>query len=223
MHTLLSKTTKKKFYNKWLYKVSLDLPGYRVFEYKENIQKIISCESVHDLPTYGYFRQSYLNRDNLVSFYCFMSVYDRKSWAQRIERNFVDIYTNDRELFENISMSFSGLVRNRYEPDLDHLNELDNNRIFVNKYPHNRYQYKVFLRPHKMSRDKEAKSSWIKWVRLQKEKILMSNAVENWFFITDYNWDRRYIYVEDEKTLLLLKLRSSDVVGTIHEYHIKNK
>ena len=183
----------------------------------------MSCENIQDLPTYGYYRQSFVNRNNLSSFYFFMSTYDKKSWAQRIERNFVDIYTNDRELFENISISFIDLIRNRYVPDFDTLKDLVNNKIFVNKYPHNRYRYKVFLKPHKMSHDKEAKASWIKWIRLQNEKILMSNSVENWFFITEYNWDRRYIYVEDEKTLLLLKLRNSDVVGTVHKYHIKNK
>jgi len=41
--------------------------------------------------------------------------------------------------------------------------------------------------------------------------------------ITEWNWDRRYMYVEDEMTLLMIKMRSSEVLGRIYEYHIIDK
>jgi hypothetical protein len=40
---------------------------------------------------------------------------------------------------------------------------------------------------------------------------------------TDWNWDRRYVLVEDEGTLLLMKLKNSEVVGTVYNYVIVDK
>jgi hypothetical protein len=51
----------------------------------------------------------------------------------------------------------------------------------------------------------------------------MSEAVKTWFIHTDWNWDRRYILVDEESTLLMLKLRNSDFMGKIYEYVIVDK
>ena len=50
-----------------------------------------------------------------------------------------------------------------------------------------------------------------------------THAVSTWFVDTDWNWDRRYILVEDEQSLLMLKLRGSEVVGKIHNFVISDK
>jgi hypothetical protein len=47
--------------------------------------------------------------------------------------------------------------------------------------------------------------------------------VQKWFLKTDWNWDRRYVLVEDEGTLLMMKLRNSDVVGTVYNYVVTDK
>jgi hypothetical protein len=54
--------------------------------------------------------------------------------------------------------------------------------------------------------------SWIKGVA----GISISEAVEKWFYDTTWNWDRRYVLVDDDKTLLLLRLKNSNVVGTVY-------
>jgi len=37
------------------------------------------------------------------------------------------------------------------------------------------------------------------------------------------NWDRRYILVDNEKTLLMIKLHSPDAIGTVYKYEIVDK
>ena len=103
------------------------------------------------------------------------------------------------------------------------INETANpNIIAAKKLPHNRYRYKVYLQPHK-SKDKTNKSRYVSWCASQGDKIRMSEAVKTWFIATDWNWDRRYILVDDESTLLMLKLRNSDFVGKIYEYVVVDK
>jgi hypothetical protein len=61
------------------------------------------------------------------------------------------------------------------------------------------------------------------WVESQNGKITISPALKDWFISTNWNWDRRYVLVEDEKTLLMLKLKNSDAVGSIYDYVISDK
>jgi hypothetical protein len=51
----------------------------------------------------------------------------------------------------------------------------------------------------------------------------MSDTVKNWFIKTDWNWDRRYVLVEDDQTLFMMQLRSAEVIGKVHEYQILDK
>ena len=58
---------------------------------------------------------------------------------------------------------------------------------------------------------------------MQGGRILISPIVKDWFIKTEYNWDRRYVLVEDSQTLLLLKLRNSEALGRIYDYVISDK
>jgi hypothetical protein len=40
---------------------------------------------------------------------------------------------------------------------------------------------------------------------------------------TEWNWDRRYVLVEDEGTLLMLKLRNPEVMGSVYNYVLSDK
>ena len=95
--------------------------------------------------------------------------------------------------------------------------------VAVIKYPHDRYKHKVYLLPHKMKGDKESKQRYLEWLKKQCPKVTCTKAVEKWFLDTDWNWDRRYILVEDEAMLLMLKLRNSDVVGRVYNYILTDK
>ena len=74
-----------------------------------------------------------------------------------------------------------------------------------------------------MKKDKTSKRRFVDWLKSQDPRITCSDAVEKWFMNTEWNWDRRYVLVEDEKTLLMLKLRNSEVVGRIYNYVLSDK
>jgi hypothetical protein len=74
-----------------------------------------------------------------------------------------------------------------------------------------------------MSGDRDGKQQYLNWIKKQNEKITLTPAVESWFIKTDWNWDRRYVLVEDEATLIMLKLRNSEVVGRIYNYVVSDK
>ena len=74
-----------------------------------------------------------------------------------------------------------------------------------------------------MANDRPAKKKYIDWLKTQMPRVTCTSAVETWFLATDWNWDRRYILVEDDQTLLMMKLRNADVVGKIYNFVISDK
>jgi hypothetical protein len=164
-----------------------------------------------------------LHKQELIALSVFLSKWDSELWAKRIEYNSVDLYTNDKTLYEELSLNFEEFVSSRSEPnecDLDILEHTGS--IIVKKLPHDKYAYKAFLLPHKL-KDRQDKREYVNWISGQSDRILISDVVKEWFVATDWNWDRRYVLIEDSQTLLMLKLRNPEVLGRVYDYVISDK
>ncbi len=221
-----AKLTSRKFYNKWLYKITVNINGGNLMRYNEmsTIAELCLTRDKED-KSWGWNTKAYQDKDDLYKISLFLSSKDKNLWSKRVERNYIDFYTSDHELFEDFSQLISDRIKHRFAPDTeakDILGDVTTN-IAVKKLPHDRYKHKVFLLPHKMKGDKEGKQKYIDWLKRQMPKVTCTPAIERWFVQTDWNWDRRYILVEDESMLLMLKLRNSEVVGRVYNYVLYDK
>jgi hypothetical protein len=219
---LKANTTTRKFYNKWLYKVTLNIPGVAIFrQYRlEQIPLLNFAGQKHSHSTMG---RASLHKQELIALSAFLSNWDSELWAKRIECNDIDLYTNDKTMYEELFLNFEEFVSSRSEPnecDLDILEHTGS--IIVKKLPHDRYAYKAFLLPHKV-KDRQDKREYVDWISGQNDRILISDVVKEWFVKTDWNWDRRYVLIEDSQTLLMLKLRNPDALGRVYDYVISDK
>jgi hypothetical protein len=221
-----TKLTSRKFYNKWLYKVSLKQTGAAIFRYKDlNFVKDFCHQTENSDRPYSVFYKAFQQKDSILELCEFLEQWDAKLWTKRIENNIIDLYTNDKDFYQQVSLKFAEILIHRFEPSIDNLTLLNNDAsvMAVKKLPHNRYRYRVYLLPHKMAGDKEGKQKYINWLKSQNLKVTCTEAVQKWFMHTDWNWDRRYVLVEDEQTLLMMKLRNSEVVGRIYNYVVSDK
>jgi hypothetical protein len=200
------KKTTRKFYNKWDYKVSFFIKGlgYMPRLTIDEAKKRGKSQDVIDMI------------EELEKF-------DSSKYTKRIESNIIDLYTNDRDFFDYFLNKFSSFVRLACELDDDHSELLKNSHTIVaKKYPYDMYHYKIFLKPHKF-KSLEEKRKYLDWLETQKPNINITDNVKEWFYKTDWNWDRRYMYVKDDKTLLMLKLKNSEALGTVYSYVISDK
>lgn len=219
-----TKFSNKKFYNKWYYKVTLEIKGACIFRFGplENTREMLELSDDY-WSSMWWVRQAADKKDVFLQIIDLLDQYDRDSYGIRVESNCVDFYTNQRELFDKLSDGFTEFVKHRFEPKETDKNIIDQkNVISVNKYPHDTYTLKVFLKPHVVtdSSERKAISSWLSG---QVPNITFTSSVKNWFEKTKYNYDRRYILVNDEATLLLLKLRCSEAVGAVYRYMLVDK
>lgn len=222
-----TKPTTKKFYGKWLYKVSLRLEGCTLFRTNtlEEVDKFCLGPKPETHYWYATNAKAYANRLTLLEVSNFLSGYTREDYNLRIESSFFDVYTNNFEFYQGISNKFEKILRHRHEPDVVTAKLLNENKnyISVKKLPKERYNYRVYLLPHKMAKDREGKQKYVDWLKAQSPRITCTTAIEKWFVATDWNWDRRYVLVEDESMLLMMKLRNSEVVGKIYNFVISDK
>lgn len=208
------KKTRRKFYNKWLYKITLNVPGVsttRIYDFKDINDGIFEGEES------SWKVKAHQNRKSISDLFTYLDTLN--DYFKRIERDHIDVYTNDKSVYDDLYNQFKNQTYHRFEPDEEVVQYLDQKNIIVKKFPKNRYQYRVYLKPHNV-KDKTDKEKFLSWLRSQNPKISVSDAVQQWFINTDWNWDRRYILVEDEPTLLMLKLRGSDIVGSVYNYII---
>lgn len=218
------KKTVRKFYNKWLYKITVRAPGAAVF-------RMVDLEQIPDLleelsQNTRTARLYYLNRANesrqdlnlIVSHLCPL---DKSSYFIRVERDCIDIYVNEQNLFEGLCEGMKDIIKHVFRPVQNNLDLLDRKVIIVKKYPKEDFRYRVYLKPH-MIKDRGDKVKYLEWLD-QNQDYSVSNSVRNWFIATDWNWDRRYMLVKNEPALLMLKLRNADAVGSVYEYVISDK
>lgn len=218
-----AKATSRKFYGKWLYKVSLSVEGASIFRSHTLTDVIDFCnDTTTQYSEYTFKGRAARHKSSILQLALFLNS-SSAIWSNRIESEQIDYYTNDKSFYDALSTAFCDTVLHRFEP-AEGSNELleSTESIIVKKLPHNKYNYRVYLMPHKMAGDKEGKTKYIEWLKLQ-ERITCTPAIQTWFYSTDWNWDRRYVLVEDEQTLLMLKLRNADVVGRIYKFVVSDK
>ena len=214
--------TNRRFYNKWLYKVTLHIPGVAIFR-QNSLEKIPLLNFDGQKHTHSTMARASLHRQELIALSSFLLKWNSDLWSKRIECSAIDIYTNDKTMYNDLFLAFEAMACARSEPNEKDLDLLENTgSIIVKKLPHNKYAYKAFLLPHKI-KDKKDKKEYVNWITGQNNRILISDAVKEWFIKTDWNWDRRYVLIEDSQTLLMLKLRNPEVLGRIYDYVISDK
>lgn len=200
------KQTTRKFYNKWNYKISMLQKGVTSLRYRTPAEAADEAE-----------------HPELKSICLSLSTLDHTSYCKRIENHILDIYTNDKSIFDMLYQKHIGIIRSAVAP-AEGIEDLlsDSHSVVVKKLPHNRYKYKVYLQPHKIA-DAQEKNRFINWLATQEPRVNITETVKQWFYKTQWNWDRRYMYVEDDQTLLLLKLKNSDALGTVYTFRVSDK
>jgi len=221
-----TKITKRKFYGKWLYKVSVSVPGVAILRSKLPSEAIefLSVPMPENSYRHSLIVKAHTNSDSLTKLFKFLEAVPVEEWTKRIETNQLDFYTNDQHVYTQFCKKFNNILIQNFEPEEDNLELLKNQySIIVKNLPHDKYQYKAFLKPHKMKGDRDAKQRYIEWIELQGDKIRLTPIVKEWFIKTEWNWDRRYLLVEDTPTLLMLQMRSGEAIGKVYEYVVVDK
>jgi hypothetical protein len=226
--TLALKETKKLFYGKWIYKISLKIPGCAVLRTKtgEDLEYYLSALPF-EFPANAHVQslqaQAFRSKNTLIKLNFLLNTYNKKDYSKRIESDIFDVYTNKKNLIDDLQREFESFIRLISKPKTKNIDRLLKNQrsIFVSSLPKDKYEYRVYLKPHNVKQDK--KPNFVTWVANQGDATTMSESLIEWFIKSTINWDRRYILVDNEKTLLMIKLHTPEAVGTVYKYEVVDK
>ncbi len=223
MNQVKTHQTKRKFYNKWLYKVSVSAKGLGLF-------RVIPLDTIElvcldpSITRYRWYLEDNNDSGALIKIARTLLQEPKDHWSLRIESKTMDIYTNSFDFYELLSKKLARYVFRRYQPDPKNLDIVKTDRqIVCKKLPHKKYQYRVYLKPHTLGSDTKSKSMLADWLSNYGEGIRCTDSVKNWFIRTTWNWDRRYVLVEDEAVLLMMKMRCGNAAGTVYQYVVVDK
>lgn len=199
----------RKFYGKWNYKITLTVS--------------VGAHNLKNIKLLDYSnRFTTEQKKELTDLAWYLSLFPSDKIQIRVEYKSVDIYTNDKKIIDEISEKFSDSLKHIVEV-IETVREDSGTHVFVKKLPHDTYEYKVYLKPHTFKDDRSSKKQYLDWLDSQGSKIKISQKVKDWFMSTNWNWDRRYMYVEDESTLLMLTMRNPSAIGTVYRHVIIDK
>lgn len=212
-------TTSKRFYDKWLYKVTIDFSDFEMSlsRFNKLHSKIKEyCQTGDYFWNFEFWQVESMDahKTQILEFIDVMESYPKDSWYTRLEYYFT-VFTNDIKLYDELSAKY--VIVERSEPDLSNISLIEPNTISVKKLPFGRYQYKVYLKPHKIV-DPVEKLEYIKWMKTQVPRITFSEPIRDWIMYTRWSGDARYILVEDEYTLLLIRMRNQAIIGRIYRH-----
>lgn len=172
-----------------------------------------------NVARHSILRRALAHSEEIVELCKFLKTLNPDDYTKRLESNLIDLYTNDQNIYVNACTLFQDLITHHFEPEENSIDLLSkSNLIVVNKLPHDKFRYKVFLTPHRLKQDRDRKEQFLSWLDTQNGRIKISNTVKDWFIKTDWNWDRRYVLVTDEATLLMMKMANPDAVGKVYEH-----
>jgi hypothetical protein len=191
----------------------------------KDLRDKLSKPEVQEHTYWSSWNKAYANRYAIIDLCDFLLRYTKEVYALRVEGFRLDVYTNDVNFYQTLSLRCESRVLQRFEPNANNIKALQDSKniITVKKLPKDKYRYRVYLLPHKMAKDLASKQKYLNWLKSQQPKVTCTPAIEKWFYCTDWDWDRRYILVEDETMLLMLKLRSPEVMGRVYNFVICDK
>lgn len=226
-----AKKTKKKFYNKYIYKVSLELEGayaLRTLGTQEIIEFATGLRAPPQSDDYEFdtanwkAKNAHLIHSNSKAWLTLLEILNsvpKNESTVRIESNILDVYTNNKNMYDSLCYEFADRTRNRHEPAPGMTDTLldSNQEIFVKELPHGMYNFQVDIKsPLTLKYDELLNLA--DWCKSRKPAIAFTDATYNWLLKRDVYNTRRWIYVDTESTLLMLRLRCNDLLGTVRKY-----
>ena len=111
-----TKQTNKKFYGKWLYKVSFLFEGCALLRSKSFDELEHFCNGPDpDSYRHSLSQRAWNNRENLLKLCVAIKPYTRDIYNLRIEGNILDVYTNDESFYIHTSTELEEFVRVRFK------------------------------------------------------------------------------------------------------------
>ena len=225
MNKLIPKKTKKLFYNEYPYKISTRVAGathLRTWSLSKLIQWCTDGNPLdEDRTRLWWDKKRELKTDKkeeLLKFCIILNSFSDKEYKFRIERSTFNIFVKDKDLFHKMLTALNPFVKEYFEPENDEVLSalLSKKKIIVcDEIPHGMYKYKITLKGGNHP-------GIIEWAdKYPEEKVYVTSS--NRKILSDgHPYYDPWIYVGDEKMLMMINFAVSGKVRSCYEFVSKS-
>jgi hypothetical protein len=224
------KETKKAFFGKYIYKVSLELRGISQLK-RSSLADIASIpkpmDSEFNIPYYKSKQEAYQNKAEILSIGSFLEIESGIcDFKTRAEGSTFNIYTNDRDFVDRFLTAFGKHVFELYEPATKEAGEFlkkNMRKIICDELPNGLFRYKVHI-GYKTIPEK-SREGFLNWTKKYgEERIYMPRSTKNLLGSGGSGFCYgQYFYVSDEKMLNMTLMFFSDYVNKTENYILKSE
>lgn len=215
--------TSKLYYKKYPYKVETRVKGSHFIRSGADYAIDMCNQRLADNKSYNYKFRDLNNNDilNLVEFIKSSKKFVEQGIKTRSEWGTFIFYLEDEKTFNKVVKKVNPWIRSVSKPaskeDLEKL--LDNKKITLcNKLPLKKYHYKIFLN-RKMPVHRREK--FFEWTQNYGDSIRFSGVSKRWMHGVGWCYDP-YMYVEDSKLLLMVKMSLGENIIKTEEFVLRN-
>lgn len=218
--------TSKLYYNEWPYKIACAIDGASRLARQGPSDTKKFCSEATVFSRLGWPRQDAATLDDKIQLLQFTNkvepFLDIKDQVRiRVEGRHFNMFCKDLALLETIYESLEPWVVNVYGPDneqeLKFMLSNDNKKITCDHLPHNKYQFKVYLRNNMQS---DSRDKFLGWSKTYQDRILISKTTIGWLSSwTTYRWTQcPFLYVEDARSLTMIGLFLGGNIKKVEEF-----
>lgn len=219
--------TKKKFFNQYLYKIVLRLPGGRLTLDNRGLSMESLVERREQIHNYRYFNRSQLWASMLpplqkpekldtsrLKYYQQLFVQYQADIKVRVEEPKVSIYSHDLNLLKTIASKDSGNLVEFHCPTDAAEQALGRGEIII-KRP-SEYSYKVIVK-QPANWDESTRLSIIQYLKNQKDEVKITKSLERNLQERKFWFTQTYFYCKDLSTVTFIRLIAPDAISGIYK------
>ena len=159
--------------------------------------------------------------ENLKKFAKTIKKYLKSDIKSRAEYNSFNFYLEEKTQFDKMVKNLKPWIRSVTQPtsDEDLAALLDNKKIVIcNKLPLKKYKYRVFIN-RKMPVNR--RENFHTWLENYGDAVRISKSSKRWLNGHGWMYDP-FMYIEDSKLLLMVKMSLGEYVGKTEEFVLSN-
>ncbi len=214
------KKTRKKFYNKYPFKIALFTQMAKSIDY--SICKIQKSSKIH---TFGNQARRMAKQDVIQDLAVQLEPFFKDAnCRRRLEGYHLNIFTLTKEDFDKILQITERYVTEVHEPgseeDLKFFEENSAKKILTDKLPYGSFKYKIYIR-HTMDHERRLKLA--NFVKKSPDNVKVSKQSQDWMTLKQRWVWAPYMFLKDSSSLTMISLFLGTDIKKIEEYVLREE
>jgi hypothetical protein len=213
--------TNRLFFKKWLYKVETKIAGASYVKRWGAEDTLEFCDNKKHT---GFFlKTTPVDKRNLKQYILAIRPFLDKDVQLRTESGTISFFLSEKTLYDDLIKAAYPWINSVTKPVSDEeatiLLEGKTSQVLCNELPHEKFQYKIFIR---YQMPEHTRLAFLEWIKNYGDSIRPSRSTLKWLSSHSPYMQDPFIHVSDKNQLLLTKLYLGQYARNTQEFVVRD-